>query len=478
MKEYKEYLQFSLWVSDIKTLEVEKKSKYGTIKKSAHPECIRGIWNSSGSKGPLPVGVKKCSFEEYVDLLVTGHSVRRVNLTGDELCSRFLFIDLDNDIGENVTEEELYALKLISNNKIVFYPSTSGRAFRWHLYILTRDVMHTKEDLEKFTMEILGELERICNRKITCDSKCYTNWHQVCYGMPQKDHYKLSIPDGTEFIARQILKEDDPDKIEKYSSVEAFFSQNHRLPASSKCRIVPYNSKMLSRMLGVQVLIDKSFSIRPPSTYKSKLIEVGRYDWKIKEGKRYHVAQTWIFKLVPQWYKCNLKYNMGYTLEDLEYTMRALCKSNFEKYEEFDMKGVLNGLRELVKRYRGKTYEEIEGMSEGQIRIYRDQHYLEDLIGKLANEYMYDECTIMFRDRREMREALKRYQLSEKCAKRRLNARGFDIQIMMRRPRESKIDFDRYPQNEKGQYLIPADEVTPSLRNRASKMKIKIKSVR
>ena len=62
MKEYKEYLQFSLWVSDIKTLEVEKKSKYGTIKKSAHPECIRGIWNSSGSKGPLPVGVKKCSF--------------------------------------------------------------------------------------------------------------------------------------------------------------------------------------------------------------------------------------------------------------------------------------------------------------------------------------------------------------------------------------------------------------------------------
>ena len=482
MKKYEEYLQYSLWISDVKTKEI-RTGKNGRTK--YEHECIRGIWNSSGSHGIFPVGVKRCTFEDYIELITSGHSVKRIQKIENEVfTSRFLFIDLDNDKGENVTEDELEALKLITNNRIVYFPSTSGTPFRWHLYVETPHPMSDVKDLKCETFKIISELESVCKRKVTCDSKCYQNWHQVCYGMPQKEHYKLSIPDGTEFFCHQILKpkdDKDPVIVHRFDTYEEFKKAKSKDRGEPEARLVPYSSKMLSRMLGKPVLIDKAFSITPPILYRNKLIAKG-INWKVRAGMRYPRAQSWILKLVPQWYKCNLKYGMGFTIRDLEYTMRYLCKTNFEDYESFSMRGVINGLHERVNKFKDMTYEQIEEQSKGQIRIYRDRHYFEDLLAKLANEFMYDECTVMFQDRKAMNEALKRYGVSYRTAKRKLNKMGFDIQLMQNnrahRGKNQIIDFDRYPQNEKGQYLIPAEEVTQQVRNRASKLKIKIKSIK
>lgn len=482
MKKYTEYLQYSLWISDVKTKEIGD-GKNGRTKYD--PECIRGIWNSSGSHGIFPVGVKRCTFEDYIDLITSGHSVKRVQKIGVEsFSSRFLFIDLDNDNGENVTEDELEALKLITNNRIVFYPSTSGTPFRWHLYIETANPMFVVKDLKRETFKIISELESVCKRKVTCDSKCYQNWHQVCYGMPQREHYKLSIPEGTEFFCHQILKPKDdkePVIVQRFDTYEEFNTSKRGNCGEQESRLVPYNSKLLSRALNQPVLVDKSFSISPPSAYKKKLIGKGA-EWKVRAGKRYPRAQAWMLKLVSQWYKCNLKYGMGFTIRDLEYTMRFLCKTNFEEYETFNMRGIINGLHDRVNKLKGLTYDQIEEQSKGQIRIYRERHYFEDLLAKLANEFMYDECTVMFQDREAMNEALKRYNISYRTAKRKLNKMGFDIQLMnsskSHRGKSKIIDFDKYPQNEKGQYLIPRDEVTQQVRNRASKLKIKIKSIK
>ena len=481
MKKYTEYLQYSLWISDVKTKELGE-GKNGRTKYD--PECIRGIWNSSGSHGIFPVGVKRCTFEDYIDLITSGHSVKRVQKIGVEsFSSRFLFIDLDNDNGENVTEDELEALKLITNSNIVFYPSTSGTPFRWHLYIETANPMFVVKDLKRETFKIISELESVCKRKVTCDSKCYQNWHQVCYGMPQRERYKLSIPDGTEFFCHQILKpkdDRDPVIIRKFTEYVEF-KRKSKEKELKELRIVPYNSKMLARALGIGELKDKPFSIYPPFTYKNRV----KGDWHIREGNRYKTACNWILHLVPQWYKCNLKYEMGYSVEDLVHTLKCLCKSNFASFDTFDWNSAQRALFSKMNALEGKSWDEIESESQAKIRTYRTQNYTWDLMMKLKDEFAYDDWTIAFRDRKQLREALKKYKVSIKTVKKYLHEEaGFDIVIQNEKRAErsdkgkTKFDFTRYPQNENGQYLIPSSEITSYVRNLASKMKIKIKSVR
>ena len=477
MEKYTEFLQYSLWISDVKTKELGD-GKNGRTKYD--PECIRGIWNSSGSHGIFPVGVKRCTFEEYIELITTGHSVKRVQKMENEcFTSRFLFIDLDNDDGENVNEDELEALKLITNSRIVFYPSTSGTPFRWHLYIETANHMFDVKDLKRETFNIISELESVCKRKVTCDSKCYQNWHQVCYGMPQKEHYKLSIPEGTEFFCHQILKpkdDKDPVIVRKFTEYVEF----SRMSKSEKheVRIVPYNSKMLARALGVGELRDKPFSISPPFSYKSRI----KGEWRIREGKRYKTACNWILRLVPQWYKCNLKYNMGYSVEDLVHTLKCLCRVNFDNFDTFDWKSARRALFSKLRALEGKSWEEIEADSEKKILIYRTQSCTWDLMMKIKDDFAYDDFTIAFRDRKQLREALKKYKVSIKTVKKYLHEEaGFDIIILRdcnSNKGTSKIDFDRYPRNEKGQYLIPKSEMTPYMRKLASKLKLKLKTIK
>ena len=475
VSKYTEYVQFSLWTSDIKTKPAEKPTR----NKQYDPECIRGIWINSGSKGKLPVGVKRCTFDEYLDLIVTGHSVKRIGKIMDkEQPSRFLFIDLDNDLGENVTEVELESLQLISNNRILFYPSTSGTPYKWHLYILTANLMKDTDDLKSETLNIISDLEKVCKRKVTCDSKCYKNWYQVCYGMPQEDHYKLDVPDDTEFFCHQILKDGDLEQTKHFSSVDEFFIRTGRVKKSEdgqSPRIVPYNTKLLARAVGKSELRDKPFSIYPPYIFRG-----ASSSWKIPEGLRYKTAQKWILTLVPQWYKCNLKYGLNYTVDDLIYTLKRLCKTNFDSFETFNWENIQKGLLVKVFELKGKTWEEIEALSEARIRTYRTEQRTWDIIMRLKAEFAYDDCTLTFSDKKSLRDALYKYNISIKTVKKHLQRAGFDITILKdgRSDRgSSKFDFDKYPENENGQRLVPREELTPSLRNKASKLKIKLKAV-
>ena len=478
MEKYREYLQYSLWVSDVK----KKYLKNEKGKETYDPECITGIWLDSGSSGKYPVGVKKCSFEEYIDLVRSGHTVKRIrHLDGITYDTRFLFIDLDNDDEENVTEEELKRLeKKIPG--LVFLPSTSGKPYRWHMYLQTEEFIKNNAELEHEANSVIEALEEICGRKITCDHSCYRNWYQVCYGMPQKDGLKLDIPEGTEFFCRQILKSEEYEtfgKIKRYETYEEFIKNSFSdLEEEKKRRIIPYNSQMLSRELNRPILVDKSYSIYPPFTYKSRRIAKYGY-WKIQRGDRYHTAQSWMIRLVFQWYKCNLKYKMNFKVDDLLYTLSYLCRTNFEGYEEFNMKGIFVGAKRKIREYSNKRYEEIEREAEGTIRTYREKRQLNESLINLADEYRRDDqLRLQFKDREEMQSALRRYGLSLRVAKRRLKALGFEIEtIEPKKSRSSKIDFDKYETNEAGQKLIPRTDMTQQLRNRASKLKIKLKMI-
>jgi hypothetical protein len=478
MEQYREYLQYSLWVSDVKKRYL--KNEKG--KETYDPECITGIWLDSGSHGKYPVGVKKCTFEEYIDLIRTGHTVKRIrHLDGTTYDTRFLFIDLDNDIDENVTEEELKKLEKEIPG-IRFLPSTSGNPNRWHIYLQTEEYISDNAGLESEVKRVLDILREICGREVSCDTSCYRNWYQVCYGMPQDRGFQLDIPEGTEFFCQQILKSEDYDlfsKVKRYESYDQFMKNfASDLEEAKKRRIVPYNSRMLARELNLPVLVDKSFSIYPPFTYKSKRIAKFGY-WKIQKGDRYHTAQSWMIRLVFQWYKCILKYHMNFKVDDLLYTLAHLCRTNFEGYEEFNMRGIFVGAKAKIKEYARKSYEEIERKAEGQIRTYREKNLLNASLFNLVEEYRNEQSKIRFRDRREMIDALERYRLNPRIAKRRLKSMGYEIEIIetKRTNRCSKIDFDKYESNELGQKLIPRSEMTQQLRNRASKLKIKLKMI-
>ncbi len=474
MEEYRELLQFSLYVSNIKNKEIKRKNG----KKKCDEKCIKGIWINSGSHGKYILGVKHCTFDEYVNLVRTGHTVRRIRcLNGVVYPTRFLFLDFDNTLGENISENEIRQLE---SEKVRVLPSSSGNPYKWHVYVFTDELCDTLTDLERESRKIIDKLREICRREISFDDNTIHNWHLVCYGMPQMAEFSLDIPEGVEFFTPQILKDGVIRK--KFDTYEDWLNSQVVKKKYGNARIVPYNSRMLLEVLQDQkYLLDKSFSIYPPSSYKNRLIKRGITNWKISEGRRYHVAQCWTIKLVSQWYKCNLKYGLEYTFNDLEYTLRCLCKMNFASYEEFNMEGIINGLKREVKSKANLTYEQIESMSEGQIRIYRDRHRIEEILLELKGEYLFNSDTILFPTREDMLKALENYHISLKTVKRHLNVEGFDIDYVKKTRSDrgkSKIDFSKYEQDDEGRYLIPASEITQYLRNVASKQRLKIKSVK
>ena len=73
--------------------------------------------------------------------------------------------------------------------------------------------------------------------------------------------------------------------------------------------------------------------------------------------------------------------------------------------------------------------------------------------------------------------------LEEKCRAVGITYRWFrnwvkstNREIFIQDKKRSKIDLTKYEQNEKGQYLIPREHMTPYLRNYASKHHIKLKT--
>ena len=143
------------------------------------------------------------------------------------------------------------------------------------------------------------------------------------------------------------------------------------------------------------------------------------------------------------------------------------------------MTNVLAALKKEVKIYEGKTYEQIESLAVGQIRYYREQATTLDLILKMKDEFCADdEFTITFQDRRQMLDVFKKYHITEYTVKKYMNMLGFNVIVLKRASRKKKeIDFDKYKRDDQGRYLIPFNEVNQHVRNVASKLKIKIRSV-
>ena len=482
MNEYRELLQFSLYVGSKKVVKRHKK---------LDNRCIMAIWNRTNYDPTCPVGIKKCSFDEYVELIRTGHTIKRIpKIDGVLIPTRFLFIDFDNEDGENITEKEIRSLE---SDKVKILPSSSWTedsnkpCYKWHAYLYSERNIWNVQELKEATKEFVKKLEAVCERKITYDERVSSSLYQVCYGRPQPT-YELDIPDGVERFSPQLTVKNDfrartilPEELQCHKEQK---SENGEV-----LNIVPYNSRMLLRELQnrykeeIFELHDKSFSISPPYTFRNKLMSKGSMNWRIPVGKRYFTGQCWAKKLAAQWYKCNLKYNVGYTYEDLEYTLTRLCKTNFDMYEEFDMTNVLKSLSDDVKKYEKMPYELIESVAEGQIRWYREQAMTINLVLKLKDELLTDAedpdtMIVTFMDRRSMLDALKKYHLTEYIFKKCMNTMGFEVEILRRSQKRSKIDFNKYPQNENGQYLIPIEEITPHLRNKASKLRLSIKCIK
>lgn len=70
-------------------------------------------------------GLKYFTFEEYINAIKSGHSIKRLHTyNGNFIPTRFITIDID-DLEAKITEDEI---KPLENNNCVILPSTSRKS--------------------------------------------------------------------------------------------------------------------------------------------------------------------------------------------------------------------------------------------------------------------------------------------------------------------------------------------------------------
>jgi len=122
-------------------------------------------------------GIKSFTFEEFVEAIKSGHSIKRLTqYNGKFVPTRFLTIDIDNTDGSNVTADEI--LPLVNENCIILN-STSQNPYKWHIYINLFKLCYTTEDLYNETKNWITNLENRINRSVEFDEKLTNTWRSM-----------------------------------------------------------------------------------------------------------------------------------------------------------------------------------------------------------------------------------------------------------------------------------------------------------
>ena len=309
------------------------------------------------------VGVKRFSYIELADALRKGHCVKRIGTYASG--TRIQIIDLDNDNNENITPEELDSFCKVHSN-IEWTKGGSGRDYRYHIVKLLDHPIYSKEESEEQTKTILRMLAEHTGRLNDIQPDTHQDTYlQWCYGCPQDRMEYRELPD-TEYWCRQITQTNSF-QIIKVDPAQYRATSTNKRPAHGK--LMPYTTAQLANLLNdghirASKLSDGAYA-RP-----MVLLEGRRFDCyepriinkSVQIGHRYNTALAWIYRLVPQFYRCT-KLGFTYTEDDLEYTFHILCKRNFEKADEWwteTGKSMLELLQSELQSNENLDYKDIE----------------------------------------------------------------------------------------------------------------------
>lgn len=423
---YAEPWQYTTWRTTHKAPEEDENGK--PIKEVPNNLSTLSVVRRSAHNNKFAVGVKNFTFNELVEATRQGHSLKRIgtNIQG----TRFLVIDLDNDGNENITIEEL---STFCNDQIRWTPGGSNRPYRYHLFVFLTAPIVTKQEFKEQSKKVLEKLAehigRVKTIKVDEHQFSYLQW---CYGVPQThlDHMEESILPGTLYRCFQIEKKNNFQVITVDQSTPEHMDSNtvpqHPNGTSDKAKLMPYTSAMLASILSEGKLYASKNAngsyINPRVCLEGKRFDIfePRLNKKsIAKGKRFKTAQAWIFRLVPQFFRCK-SLGLEYTEEDLIFTFYTLCKRNFQSFEPWWTETgntMIAGLMTELHTNKGLEYDEIcqKYNTSHSSELYRRLGYnlatSMDIVDKHAFVSKTD-ATVMFSSKNELEAILKASHIS------------------------------------------------------------------
>lgn len=317
--EYTERYQYSPWLCNRKNDD-----GYDANQKSPNNFSAMSAMNNSSPKyrnHKYALGTKSFSFDEFVNASRKGHPIKRFCCPEEECSFRFLVIDIDNNNDENVLPKEL---DQFVSDTFRYTPGSSGKPYKYHLFIFLEEPVHNKEEMIAATQNVIDTISVTIGRNVTFD-KALCNVNHIIYGcsQPELRESKFEILANTEYFACQICKWNDF-KIIKFPG-----QYNQKANKYVQRYLMPYNTKMLLDYLNqgsdtpILFLEGKRFDIIPPLVFSNK---------KVQEGRRFPTAKAWIYKLVPMLFRCNWL-GLYYTYEDMAFTFKHLCETNFDGFD-------------------------------------------------------------------------------------------------------------------------------------------------
>ncbi|MBR6125074.1 hypothetical protein IKQ19_16025 [Candidatus Saccharibacteria bacterium] len=423
---YTEPWQYTTWRTTHKAPEEDESGK--PIPEDPNDLSTLTVVRNSTHRNRFAVGVKNFTFDELVEATRQGHSLKRIgsNIQG----SRFLVIDLDNDGDENITSEELDSF---CTDTIKWTPGGSNRPYRYHLFVFLTAPLVTRQEFKEQSEKVLKRLAEHLDleKAIKVDDHQFS-YLQWCYGVPQTqlDHMEESILPGTLYRSLQIEKKKgfqvfkvDPSAPEEKTSKKV---PQHPNETSDRAQLMPYTSAMLASKLSegslyAQKDADGSY-INPKVCLEGKRFDIfePRLSKKhIAKGNRFKTAQAWVFRLVPQFYRCK-SLGLEYNDEDLVFTFYILCKRNFQSFEPWwteTGKSLVAGLLSELHTNDNLGYDEIaqkyNASHSGE--LYRRMGYNLAMTMDIIDQYAFvskKDSTAMFPCKNELENILKASHIS------------------------------------------------------------------
>lgn len=423
LTQYKETWQYTTWRTTHKSPRKDENGK--PIKDNPNDLSALSVVCQSAYSDKFAVGVKEFTFEELVEATKQGHSLKRIGLNVQG--TRFLVIDIDNDGNEDITPEELDSF---CTDRIRWTPGGSGRQYRYHLFVFLTVPIVTAKEFKDQSERILKQLAEHIGRfdKIAVDEHQYS-YLQWCYGVPQEhlEHMEEEELPGTFYRCRQIRKNNnyqivkvDPNAPKEEKTPEKSDEKEETKP------LMPYNSAMLASMLNEDQLFAKRLPdgsyVNPKVCLEGKrfdIIEPRMKKQAVKKGKRFSTAQAWIYRLVPQYFRCK-SYGLEYSEDDLIYTFYTLCKRNFMDFKPWwkeTGENMLNSLKNELHSNDDLDYPEIENKyrSSHTKDLYKRYGYnlatVMDIVDNYASVSKKD-STATFSSKADLEKILKEYRVS------------------------------------------------------------------
>lgn len=354
--------------------------------------------NRSSDDDPL-FAIHDVTFDELVNLHEKGMGFRRLPLECDlsKPGRRIIVIDIDNGRAEDkwhpdITPDDLDSMfaaikeiRLGSKHFVIIAfrrtKSTSGKQYKYHIFILVDRPIYSAEEYTRIHEEIEAllnaQFKKIRNipdsepiPRLT-DPKCKSiNWFFFGVCQTESRKFLLSHNEYTpNLIPYEVPDEEHLEITDKRRHKEQPKPCVKQMPYSLdewQARMVPTSTSGLvaflqKRGISDSTTIEVEYAFRATLPYNMKK-GGSKKDQCVQEGNRWNSVGIFAIKLYSVWRSCNLYLSAhGYevfTEAELVDSFTQYVNKAFERTWDYDLEKAKVSIRELISKFRGATDRE------------------------------------------------------------------------------------------------------------------------